>query len=325
MFVSSSLEDREVFDADQILYSIFMFDIDTEDTNAGYFQLEESTHEIIPANEVIIGKCVADRLYIEQGSAIDVPNWDGTFPSSWGWDTMVNAEFNGSLAGGSIEFSAETVSDLRLKRRKSGDIKWKTLYTRPVETVDDFQFAYYDRLAAGATTYEYALVPVINGEEGAIASTSVYSEFRDYYLFDKDQAYHIIMDATNSITYNIEGAAQTTIARKYPYIIKNGYVGYYSGTLEACIVDLIDCEWDVEHAAAFRREFDQFLSNDNTKILKDWLGNIYMVTVYEPVSQNSSDYLWLPTHNINWTECGDAEGIGDLYDAGFINTDLDRE
>jgi hypothetical protein len=31
-----------------------------------------------------------------------------------------------------------------------------------------------------------------------------------------------------------------------------------------------------------------------------------------------------PTHSFEWVECGDAEDIGDLYDNGFINTQMDR-
>lgn len=305
--------------------SVFLIDMDTATTEAGFFQTEEGTHYDINVNEVIVGKCVADRFYIEQSSDIDVDNWDGTFPEEWGWNTIIDAKFNGNLAGGSIEFSADVVSAIRLKRRKQGDIKWKTIYVKDVNRVSDFQFDYYDRLAAGNTEYQYAFVPIIQGEEGPFSAQSVKSEFRDFYLFDRDQTYHVIMNAANTATYNIEGAAQTTIAKKYPFIIRNGYVSYYSGTFEATFVALIDCDWDIENSAHFRREVDKFLANDNAKILKDWMGNIYLVSIYEPIPQNNNEYVYTPIHTISWTECGDAEGIGDLYDNGFINTDIDRE
>ena len=31
------------------------------------------------------------------------------------------------------------------------------------------------------------------------------------------------------------------------------------------------------------------------------------------------------SHQIEWVECGDPAAISDLYDYGFIDTDIDRE
>lgn len=294
--------------------------------NAGYYLVDEvAASPIIDVDVLSVGRCVIEKLYIEQGTADDIASWDGTFPSEWSWKTIMQAEFNDNLHAGSVNYSVDVVSEIRIKRRKSGDLRWKTIYVKNIETVDDFRFTYYDYLAAGNATYEYLLVPLIAGEEGAAQSQIVESEFRDYYLLDKDQTFHIVMDSENSITYNIEGATQTTISRKYPFVIKNGSVGYYSGTLSAIFIELVECEWDIDNGAWFRRKVDQFLSNGNVKLLKDWMGNMWLISIVESISQDSGDGPYFPVHSINWIECGDAEEMGDLYDNGFINTQLDRE
>lgn len=316
-----------------MLLNTFLTDISPD---AGYFQIDCITDDVILINEIIVGKCVVDKLYINQSTDVyvkdwngvnppTIEDWDGSIPENWEWDTIMNANFDGNLAAGSVEFSAQVVSELRLKRRKKGSNIWKTINSRDVNEVADFKFDYYDKLAAGNMAYEYALVPVISGEEGAISSSEVKSEFSDYYLFDDENYYHVVIDSMNTPTYNIEGASQTTIAQKYPYIIRNGYVGYYSGTLEAVFIPLNNCKFDVENGAFYRQEIDKFLANGKAKILKDWQGNIYMVSIFESISQDTGEGAYYPRHSINWTECGDATNVGDLFDNNFINTDVDRE
>lgn len=301
----------------------FIFDVADD---AGYYlDGEVGTADALSVDVMDVGHCTVEKLYIENGTDEIASSWDGSFPSEWGWKTIMQAEYNDNLQAGSVDYSVELVSEIRLKRRKKGDLRWKTIYVKTTDTVDDFRFTYQDYLAAGNTEYEYMLVPIIVGEEGAAQIKTIKSEFRDFYLMDKNQTFHIVLDAANSFQYNIEGSAQTTISRKYPFIIRNGSVGYYSGTVNATFLELIECDWDVENGATFRRTVDEFLANNNVKILKDWMGNIWMVSVFDVISQDSGDSPYLPVHSFNWTECGDAEDIGDLYDNGFINTELDRE
>ena len=295
-------------------------------SDAGYYLDDEvATATTVSVNDIMIGRCVVDKLYIESGTDTDISTWDGSFPTEWGWKSLMQADYNDSLYAGSVDYSVDVVSELRIKRRKAGESRWKTIYVKNTETVDDFKFSYVDRLAAGNATYEYMLVPLITGEEGASQIQTIESEFRDFYLVDRNQMYHIVLDSSNDFQYNTETSVQTTIARKHPFIIKNGSIGYYSGSVKATFIELVDCEWDVDNGAYFRKLVDQFLANDNVKILKDWLGNMWMVMITDTISQDTSDSALFPVHSFSWTECGDAEDIGDLYDNGFINTQLDRE
>ena len=300
------------------------FILDAAD-DAGYYLDEEvATTDVVTVDTITVGRCVVDKIYIETGTVDDIGSWDGSFPTSWGWRTLMQAEFEDSLYAGSVNYSVDVVSELRLKRRKSGESRWKTIYIKSVEDVEDFKFSYVDNLAAGNTDYEYMLVPLITGEEGSAQAISVKSEFRDFYIIDRNQSYHMVLDTSNNFQYNTETTSQTTMARKYPFIIKNGSIGYYSGSMTALFIELVDCEWDADNGAHYRKLVDQFLSNDNVKILKDWMGNMWMVQVTDNISQDSNDDALYPTHSFEWVECGDAEDIGDLYDNGFINTQMDR-
>ena len=267
---------------------------------------------------------VVDVMHVEQALIPDAGTWDGSIPQEWGWNTILDAQFDGTLSAGSIDADVNTTSEIRIKRRIKGTFRWKTMYIQPIEDIESFNFDWYDKTAAGNVTYEYAYVPVVNGSEGSISSNEIYSEFCDYFLMDANQTYHLVANANMQPTFNQETSTQTTIGRKYPYIIKNGNVGYYSGTMSCIAVKELDDDFDYEHGEIFRLEFDQFLTNGTPKLLKDWRGNIWIVFIVDSISRSNGDHYLAPEHSISWVECADATDIGDLYDNGFIDVDIDR-
>lgn len=275
--------------------------------------------------EIDITNGIYDAMYITKTTTDTINPWDGTFPSDWDIYTTLLAQFSGNLLAGSIEGSVNDTSQIRLKRRIKGDTKWQTIYVHDIITRDDFAFEFVDWLNASNETYEYAYVPVVNGVEAGFSMCEVDSMFKDYFLFDPTASYHAIIGAEYSATYNQEASTQTTIGSKYPFIIKNGNVGYYSGNFTASFVEMKDCVWDWEGGVKYRRGFDKFLTNGNAKILKDWLGNIHMISVIDNIQRGDGDHWYTPTQEISWVECGDCFSVGDLYDNGFINTDYDRE
>lgn len=293
-------------------------------TNAGFFTGDDLIQPSFSVNSIEVKNGIIDRVRAESGTDLLSP-WDGSINDSWGWGTRLDAKFEGDTAGGSIEYAVDATSEIRIKRRKAGEFKWKTLYIKPVNTIDDFQFTIEDKLNASNIDYEYAYVPVVNGEEAKISYTGVKSQFDGYFLSDPFRDLHIILNAKNEITYNQETLVQTTIGRKFPFVIKNGDVGYYSGTLSASFAPrTADCSWDVENSAKWREEIDEYLTNGVPKILKDWMGHIYIVSIIDAIPEDAGNYVYAPVYQINWVQIGNAESIADLYDNGFIDTDIDR-
>lgn len=74
-----------------------------------------------------------------------------------------------------------------------------------------------------------------------------------------------------------------------------------------------------------RRIVDQFLTDGMPKLIKNFEGDMWMVNIVGSIPRNTNDHWQYVTYSIEWTECGDPSLIGDLYDNGFINTDIDRE
>lgn len=284
----------------------------------------EVIQPLVSINSITLLDGIVDVMHAEQALIPDASTWDGSIPDDWGWNTVLDAKFNGTLNAGSIEADVNTTSEIRIKRRVKGTFRWYTMYIQPVEDLNSFTFEWYDKTAASNVTYEYAYVPVINGSEGSISTAEILSSFNDYFLVGLDRTYHLIVEAENQITYNQETGMQTTIGRKYPYFIKNGNVGYYSGSLRVVAVGEENCEFDWENGELYRKEFDQFLTDGEAKILKDWQGNNWLVFIVDAIPRSAGDHWYLSSQDISWIECGDVTDIGDLYDNGFIDTDIDR-
>ena len=74
----------------------------------------------------------------------------------------------------------------------------------------------------------------------------------------------------------------------------------------------------------YRNEIDQFLTNGEPKILKSFEGDIWLVNVVNSITRRTNDHYQNVSSQFEWVEAGNPFSIGDLYDNGFINTDVDR-
>ena len=287
---------------------------------------------------IITQNGVFTNLFIERGSDMDIPDdWDGSWDNLvemdisdnviWDWNTIMFCDFtehDSRFPAGSTELDPELVSEIRIKRKTSNDHKWRTIYVREITEPDDFTFSFYDNSNASNTSYDYMIVPVINDNEIGFQSVTVDSGFQDFFILDNSQQFRLIMNASEDITYNQETSTQTTFGRKFPFVIKNGNVGYYSGTLTATFVELVDCEWKISEGFAYRQNVMEFLTDGKPKLLKDQFGRIFIVSIVDSISEDPSDSPYFPKTQVNWVEVGDATSVGDLYDNNFINTDMDR-
>ena len=100
---------------------------------------------------------------------------------------------------------------------------------------------------------------------------------------------------------------------------------YYSGTLAATFIEFKDDDYDVDNGWRYRNKIDEFLADGRAKILKTFEGNMYMVNIVGNLPRTVNEHYQNVSHQIEWVECGDPTMISDLYDNGFIDTDVDRE
>lgn len=272
---------------------------------------------------ITISNVVLDEIYATKNILV---KFDWNIPDEWDWDTSLHAEYQGNTYAGNIGYSYKSIQSVKIKKRYSGEFDWKTIYLKEVNSADDLSVELYDYLEPSRKRIEYAYVIVVGGSDIDITSADLYSEFQSYFICDYDNCYPIILNPENNITYNRETQSIVSPGRKYPYVVHNGIAQYYSGTMTATFINVDDsCKLDLKNGWAYRNQIDGFLTNGKAKILKSFEGDIWMINTTGGVQRTINGHYQNVSQEFEWAECGDPNSISDLYDNGFINTDVDRE
>lgn len=254
--------------------------------------------------------------------------YTSAIPTEWDMYTILNANFNGNLNAGNTDFVIDSIDGLKLKRRKTDEFNWITLRYFPKSELSSLSIAFNDYLAQSETEYEYAIIPVIGGEEGNYITNQIKSKFNGVFICDADTIYKF----ASGVKYGTEQQIQKVAVfepygRKYPVFISNGLLNYASGNVTGYVLppnymesrDLGKVETVKERKALL-----EFLTNKKAKILKDWQSNIWLIIVSDSPStafeQNSS--LRLASVSMNWREAGDANNQTDLYNSGLVKERL---
>lgn len=248
-------------------------------------------------------------------------DWTGNSSYPWDYDTMLFADFNENLLAGNINYTAESVDKVKIKRRRKGTYEYKTLYDIPITSHNDFKFEKFDYLAS-AGEYEYALVSSVNGIEGNINSNSVLSKFEGLFLVDYTAAYHAILNLELRHKRNREGSSIKTLGSRTPFYVSNGMSNYTSGSIKATFIqNTNDGGWDVENGWKYREDVNDFLTNGIPKIIKNFEGKMWLVHILPDTIDEQYEHYQNVIHSFDWEECGDVENVDDLYYAGLINVE----
>ena len=245
-----------------------------------------------------------------------------TYPTGWDLQTQMDADFNGNINAGNIDYVVTQISSIKVKRRKKGEFDWYTLYTIPVTDPNDIDFVRYDYLAQNGTDYEYAIVPIIGNVEGEYSINSITSEFYGIFITDGTSNYKFKENATYSANERVhQTGVYEPYGSKYPIVISNGDLSYDKGTMDGDVVvytadEQLDRKATVERLQAIK----DFLATPSAKILKDFNGNIWLVTLSDNLSLTyyTEVGMGFAKLSFNWSEIGDAADGQDLYDSNLI-------
>jgi hypothetical protein len=267
----------------------------------------------------------------------------------------------------------DSISRILVKRKELDNInaKWITLFSIKITQASDMDFTVVDFYNAYGKEYVYAIVPIflqqqtISGqtvyvevEGGYTQSNEVYSQFNGVFVADNTGLQKFIAGANygSSELHQAVGAIET-IGNKYPVIVSNSNLNYYTGSIGAYtlgdgfyratgafvdrylstdsmgILETADGDYfiaavesqigqlDRQEIAALREKIGDFLTNKSPKIIKDWNGNIFLVVFTGNVTFDFVNEwgMGLVTFSAEWTEVGKADNQDDLEYCGLIN------
>lgn len=270
-----------------------------------------------------ISNGIYDQLYITR----DITDTSSDKPTEWDADTLVNALFNGTLAGGNVSYITSNITAVRIKRRKLGEFDWITVYQKDISSPDELTFIINDYIAEGNTEYEYAFVPMVHETEGEYAITSVLSQFNGVFMTDGNNVFKLEAD----VNYGTNSAVQKRgiyepIGRRYPVVVSNGVTNYETGSISATLLpeDYNPAVNPIprREIVAQRKLFVDFLNNHKAKVLKDWNGNILLLQITDNPTTTylSGSGMGLVNITAAWAQTGDATNKDDLYENGIIPT-----
>lgn len=248
-----------------------------------------------------------------------------TIPTQWDYDTIFDADFEGNLSAGNIDILIEQISAVKIKRRVSGTFDWLTLETVPVNGPEDLTFLFIDTLNRYGTSYDYALVPIVEGIEGQYIINTVFSEFNGVFIGDAESTFRFLYDVEYTTgARNQQTGTFAPLGRKFPVVIANGLSSYDSGTVSGTILnDDFDTTGVIDGVKANERKdrIKEFLTNKKPKILKDWSSNIWLCFIVDSpqITYRSGSGLRAPSIQFNWVQIGDAESQEDLYNTGLLD------
>ena len=251
--------------------------------------------------------------------------YDQDPPSDWDYLTIMDANFNGSLQAGNVDYLIDSIDGIKIKRRIVGEYDWITIgFVSAQELGETLSFTFNDYLTQNNVEYEYAFVPVSEGIEGNYISNTIKSKFNGVFICDLDTIYKFYAGVSYGNTQRVHKVGVfEPLGRKYPVVVSNALLNYETGSFEGTVLnnDFLDTK-KLDYSAMIRERENllDFLTNKKAKILKDWNGNYWLIVISDSptVSYLNGSGMGIANVGANYVEIGDAKNGKDLYDSGLL-------
>ena len=263
---------------------------------------------------------IYDHWYLTSDTSEPYPT---TIPDQWDYTTIMDADFNGNVSAGNVDFTLSSITSFKIKRRVVGAFDWVTLAEFPVITLDDLSLSFNDNLNLNYVDYEYALVPVLNEIEGDYITNEILSQFDGVFICDLDTVYRFYA----GVEYGSGSRVQKVgvfepMGRVTPIIVSNALINYETGSVTGTVLPSDYGTTGVVQPLAMvqeRKQLLDFLTNKKAKVLKDWNGGAWLMMVIDSpsISYKSGSGMAIADVGFNYVTLGDPNNQTDLYNAGM--------
>ena len=275
------------------------------------------------ANGIQITNAIFDHLNVTNDGT-QIYNTD--IPDEWDNSTIMDTNFEGNINAGNFDYSTRDLAGIKIKRRIKGTFAWLTLYDIALVNPNDLSFTKYDLLNQHSVTYEYAFVPYLeDGTECAYIIKDIESKLDGVYLCSPTA----IARFYGGLSYGAGSVANKTgvfepIGSKYPIVVANANTQYYSGSLQATAMSynqLMNDEFNRIEISSYTKILTDFITDKNTKVLKDWNGNLWLIAAIDnpQISYDNNVGMGKADVSFNFVEIGNATDQQTLEEHGFVN------
>lgn len=249
--------------------------------------------------------------------------FDTSIPEDWTTDTIFNAFFENTTDAGNFNRVSAAIDSIQIQRQEYGSNNWITLQTITKDATGKLSanFTFEDTYEKNNTQYIYQIVVYDKeGNQISVIQQDVLSIFKDAYIADASHIYKITNEYSLANAQAVQNSVvYTPYGSKYPYVAYNADTQYSSASTTAVLLAPTSQSTEsayIDKSAQVKLidEFNSWLANGRAKILKDFNGNLKVVTVIDPISNSYYKNLGngLASTSFNWVEVGN-----------FIQKDLD--
>lgn len=264
---------------------------------------------------------IFDRWYLTSDTSGTYPT---TIPDVWDYNTIMDADFEGNVLAGNVDFTLSSITSFKIKRRVVGTFDWVTLAELPVTTIEDLSLSFNDNLNSNYINYEYALVPVLNEIEGDYITNEILSQFDGVFICDFDTIYRFYAGVEYGSSSRVQKVGVfEPMGRVTPIVVSNALINYETGSVQGTVLPSdYGTTGNAQPVAMVqeRKQLLDFLTNKNAKILKDWWGNAWLMVVIDSpgISYKSGSGMGIADVTFNYVTIGDPTNQTDLYNSGII-------
>lgn len=242
------------------------------------------------------------------------------------FDTILHADFNNNTNAGNVDWNLNTVSHIIIKRRDKTKFKWMTIAVKEINKLEDFFIAMNDCMGASGVEYEYAIVPVLHGNEGIYYTTAVESFFDSMFLVEKDTIIGTpITDGFCDTTRRVPSSVNETINNRFPTYIRNTRANYDKGSCKGNFMEFKEeeCDFDTDDKTRvpYQLRTMDFIADGLPKILKLPDGRIWLIEVINDPTDTADQQYNIRYISFEWAQIGNHESEKDLYYSGLSDVD----
>lgn len=258
----------------------------------------------------IHGSSIADKVWVRnfelteaqmmEGDPTETPIWDGT--------TLLLANFNNNIGGGSVESITDPITEFDVNRRQVDE----TTFTR-LATVDETVSSYIDVTAEPNTTYIYEILAKNATEiSEPILADPFESNFYNWVLIDEETGTAYIFNLnlqSNAFNNEINYERYDGYDKFSPFTF--GDRDFVTGSITAVVqTNSSICDVQIDQPVSFLNELRAFINNKKEKILKSRKGHVLRVVTTDYSSNPLNDGIGEQPYYVsfNFTEVGEVHG-----------------
>ena len=190
-----------------------------------------------------------DEIYVTEDILPDPHNLPvSNKRDDWSINTEFFALFDGDLEAGPLSFYGNDIDAIMVRRtsNRKGYAEWEDL--KLIDNVkdkidEDFNYSFDDKTVESGIMYTYGIQPISGKGRGSLYKGMLSAViYEDIFLVGEGgrQLKVRFNPSVSSVRTNIKEARVETIGSKYPYITRNGNVGYKEFPLSGTITHFMD-------------------------------------------------------------------------------------